>query len=127
MFVAVVEEALEQLVPAVVAPQESEPRHELQPDQREGHVGVGGVAVRQHVAHHEMRRCDRALADHHHRLRARLRLRQVRVEQLHQFVVLAAEERHVGEHLQHVERRRACFGGERVLISDADERLLRQR
>src|SRR2546423_2050459 len=49
--VAVVDEPLKQFHPAFVAAQEVETSHCLEPDKREGYVGLDRVTVRQHVAH----------------------------------------------------------------------------
>jgi hypothetical protein len=55
LAIAILEEPLEQLAPVLVAPQEAEPRHQLEPEERERDVGVDRVAMRQQVAEHEVR------------------------------------------------------------------------
>ena len=53
--IAIVEKSIEELAPRLVAAQERQPRHELQPGERERHVRVGDIPVRNHVAKDEMR------------------------------------------------------------------------
>ena len=65
--------------------------------------------------------------DELHAFLSRKRLRQMLVDGLHRVVVLGAKEGHVGHHEQHMDRGRSGFGGEHVLITDANERLLRER
>ena len=75
----------------------------------------------------EVRLCDRLLPYDLQRFLPWQRLRQVAVDGLNRVVVLGAEERHVRQHEQQVDRRRSGFGGEHVLIADPNERLLRER
>ena len=48
------EEALEQLQPVLVATEEPEPGHELEPRDRGGHISIRRVAVRQLIAEHQV-------------------------------------------------------------------------
>ena len=125
--VAVVEKPLVELAPVVVPAEIAEPRHQLEPRDREHDVVVGGVAVRQHVAEHEVRLRDDFLPQSCIASWRGSGCDEVVVEQLHRVVVLGAEERHVREHEQRIDRRRRGFGGKHVLIADANERLLRER
>ena len=70
---------------------------------------------------------DDLVADHLHRLLARQRLRQVGVQPVHRVVVLAAEERHVRQHQQRVQRRRRRLGHQDVAVAHAHPRLERER
>ena len=126
MFVAITKEPLVEPAPVLVPAEIAEPRQQLETRDRERDVVVGGVAIREHVAQHELRLRRRLLADELQAFLSRERLRQVLVDGLHRVVVLGAEERHVRQHEQQVDRRRSGFGGEHVLIADANERLLRE-
>ena len=120
VLVAIVEEPIVQLAPVVVPAEISEPRHQLEPGDRERHVVVGGVAVRQHVAEDELRLRHRLLADQLHAFLPRERLRQVLIDGLHRVVMLGAKERHVRQHEQQMDRRRRGLGGEHVLIAERE-------
>ena len=82
----------------IVAPHEAKAREDLEPEERGGHVGVGGVSMREGIAEHEVRLENDLGADHGGGFLARLWLRELRVEPVEQVVVLAAIERHMREH-----------------------------
>src|SRR3954471_11610156 len=61
--IAIVDESLVKLHPAVIAPQKVQARHRLEPEQRERHVRFHGVAMRKHIAHHQVRLRNHLLAE----------------------------------------------------------------
>ena len=72
-----------------------------------------------------MRLCDNLGTAELHQLLARLRLRDVLKNPIELNVVLEAEERHVGEHCQRVDRRRCGLRGENLLVPHANPRAVR--
>ena len=109
LAVAVLEEPLEQLAPVLVAPQEAEPRHQLEPVQRERDVGIDRIPVRQQVAEHEMRHRTPACPPISWIASCRgCGLREMRVQRVHLTVMLRTEQWHVREHHHGIERWRSA-------------------
>jgi hypothetical protein len=103
LAVAVLEEPLEQLAPVLVAPQETEPRHQLEPVECERDVSVHRIPVRQQVAEHEVGDGHRLAPHQLDRLLPRLRLGEMRVQRVHLPVMLRTEQGHVRQHHHGIE------------------------
>src|SRR4051812_26268425 len=72
--VAIVDKALVQFHPAVVASKEIQTGHRFQPEQRERHISFNRIPMGQDVSHYEMRLRDHFLAEELHRILPRKRL-----------------------------------------------------
>ena len=83
--------------------------------------------MRKPVAEDERRLLDDFLADELQLILARMRLRHVRVNTLDLRVIFLAEDRHVRQHRQRLERRRCSLRCEHVNVSDANPRFLSER
>src|SRR5688500_3039553 len=126
MLVAVIEEAVIELRPPLVPAEEPQTPGDLEPGEGPGDVGVGRVAMRQRVAHQEVRLRYDLVAEEARRGLAWHRLRQELEEALHDVVVLATKQGHEREHQHGVERWRSRLGGEHLLVAGAHPRLLSQ-
>jgi len=93
LAIAVVEEAVEQLLPYFVSSEETEPRHQLQPRERERNVRVGDVPVRQQIAEHQVRLRDDRRPAQLKGLLTRLRLRDVTEDMIELHVMLTARDK----------------------------------
>jgi len=124
--IAIVEEPVEETDPSVIATQELKPRHQLQPRKRKRNVCVGDIPVRQRIAEHQVRLRDDVLTDELERLLPRLGLGNVRQQPTDNGVIFAPKQRHVSDHREQVDRRRARLSGEDLTVSNPHPWLLRE-
>src|SRR4051812_11539883 len=89
--IAVVDESLVQLHPAIVAAQEIEARHRLQPVESKWHIRLHCVSMRQHIAHDQMRLRHHLLAEQLYYFLSRQRLGDPGIDALDFAEMLVAE------------------------------------
>ena len=125
--IAIVEEPVKKADPSIIATQELKARHQLQPSERKRNVRVGDIPVRQRIAKHQVRLRDDVFANLLERLLPRLGLGNVRQQPANNGVIFAPEQRHVSDHREQVDRRRARLSGEDLTVSNPHPWLLRER
>src|SRR5207244_10284141 len=102
--IAIIDESLVKLHPAVIATQEIETRHRLQPRQGERYVRIDGVTMGKNVAHDQMRLRDHFLPEQLDDLLTRQGLSDPVVDPLDLAEMLVTEDRHAREHSQRGDR-----------------------
>src|SRR6267154_6028360 len=125
--IAIIDESFIELHPTIVAAQEIETCHCLEPEQRERYIRLDCISVGQDVTHDEMRLRHHFLPEELKCFLARERLRDPIVDALDTAEVFVPEDRHVREHRQGINRWRRRFRSKHVSVANAHPGLFAER